>query len=35
VIGLAASLVMGWAGWQAFQAEGGKFRVGSSQHGTG
>ena len=29
VIGIIGGLVMGWAGWQAFQAEGGKFQIGS------
>src|SRR6266550_847272 len=26
VIGIVGGLVMGWAGWQEFQAEGGKFQ---------
>lgn len=30
LIGAAGGLLMGWAGWQAFQAEGGKFQVGTS-----
>jgi hypothetical protein len=30
LIAVAGALVMGWAGWQAFQAEGGKFDVGTS-----
>jgi len=30
LVGLAGSLVMGWTGWQAFQAEGGKFQMGMS-----
>ena len=30
LIGVAGGLLMGWAGWQAFQAEGGKFQVGTS-----
>jgi hypothetical protein len=30
LIAVAGALVMGWAGWQAFQAEGGKFDVGMS-----
>jgi hypothetical protein len=30
LIAVAGALVMGWAGWQAFQAEGGKFQMGSS-----
>ena len=29
LLAVAGALVMGWAGWQAFQAEGGKFQVGS------
>jgi hypothetical protein len=28
LVALAGALVMGWAGWQAFQAEGGKFDLG-------
>ena len=28
LIAVAGAIVMGWAGWQAFQAEGGKFDVG-------
>jgi hypothetical protein len=35
VIGLAASLVMAWTGWQAFQAAGGSFSVGSNQNPPG
>jgi hypothetical protein len=30
LIAVAGALVMGWAGWQSFQAEGGKFDVGMS-----
>ena len=30
LIAVAGALVMGWAGWQAFQADGGKFDVGMS-----
>jgi hypothetical protein len=30
LIGIAGGLLMGWAGWQAFQAEGGKFRLGTT-----
>jgi hypothetical protein len=30
LVAVAGALVMGWAGWQAFQAEGGKFDVGMS-----
>ena len=28
LVGLVGSLVMGWTGWLAFQAEGGKFQMG-------
>jgi len=35
LIGVAGSLVMGWAGWQEFQAEGGKFQIGSGGTGSG
>lgn len=30
LIGIAGGLLMGWAGWQEFQAEGGKFRIGTA-----
>lgn len=30
LVALAGALVMGWAGWQAFQAEGGTFDIGSA-----
>jgi hypothetical protein len=30
LIAVAGAIVMGWAGWQEFQAEGGKFEVGMS-----
>ena len=30
LISVAGAIVMGWAGWQAFQAEGGKFDIGTS-----
>jgi hypothetical protein len=33
LIAVAGAIVMGWAGWQAFQAEGGKFDVGMSGGG--
>lgn len=33
LIGIAGGLLMGWAGWQEFQAEGGKFQIGTA--GTG
>ena len=29
LVAVAGALVMGWAGWQAFQAEGGKFQMGT------
>jgi threonine/homoserine/homoserine lactone efflux protein len=28
LVAAAGGLAMGWFGWQAFQAEGGKFQVG-------
>ncbi len=28
---IVGGLMMGWAGWQVFQAEGGKFEIGSGQ----
>ena len=33
LIGIAGGLLMGWAGWQEFQAEGGKFQLGTSPSG--
>jgi hypothetical protein len=30
LLGVAGGLVMAWAGWQEFQAEGGSFQLGSS-----
>ena len=30
LIAIAGGLLMGWAGWQEFQAEGGKFRLGTA-----
>ena len=30
LIGIAGGLLMGWAGWQEFQAEGGQFQLGSA-----
>ena len=30
LVAIAAAVVMAWTGWQAFQAEGGKFQLGSS-----
>ena len=35
LIAVAGGLVMGWAGWQAFQAEGGKFQIGSGPSSGG
>jgi hypothetical protein len=29
LVGLVAALAMGWFGWQAFEAEGGKFQIGA------
>jgi len=34
LIGVAGGVVMAWAGWQAFQAEGGKFQMGSGTGGS-
>ena len=34
LIGVAGGVVMAWAGWQAFQAEGGKFQMGSGPGGS-
>ncbi len=31
LLAVGGGLVMGWAGWQVFQAEGGKFEIGSGQ----
>ena len=30
LLGIVGGLLMGWAGWQEFQAEGGKFRLGNA-----
>jgi len=35
LIAVIGGVVMGWAGWQAFQAEGGKFQIGSGGPGAG
>ena len=35
LIAVAGSLLMAWVGWQAFQAEGGKFNMGMTSSGTG
>jgi hypothetical protein len=34
LVALIAALALAWAGWQAFQAEGGKFQVGMQGSGT-
>lgn len=34
LIGIAGGLLMGWAGWQEFQAEGGKLQIGSPTGAT-
>jgi hypothetical protein len=34
LIAVVGGLVMAWAGWQAFQAEGGKFQMGSGTGGS-
>jgi hypothetical protein len=34
LVALVAALVLAWVGWQAFQAEGGKFNMGMSASGT-
>jgi hypothetical protein len=34
LIGVAGGLLMGWAGWQEFQAEGGKLQFGAPSTGT-
>jgi hypothetical protein len=34
LIGIAGGLIMGWAGWRAFQAEGGKLQLGTPASGT-
>ena len=34
LVGIVGGLMMGWAGWQEFQAEGGRFQIGSGG-GTG
>lgn len=35
LLGIAGGLLMGWAGWQEFQAEGGKLQLGTAQGTTG
>jgi hypothetical protein len=34
LIGIAGGLLMGWAGWQELQAEGGKFQIGTAAPGS-
>ncbi len=34
LIAVAGGILMGWAGWQAFQAEGGKFQIGNASTST-
>lgn len=34
LIAVAGGVVMGWAGWQEFQAEGGKFQLGTASTGA-
>jgi len=34
LVGIVGGLMMGWAGWQEFQAEGGKFHIGGSSGGS-
>ncbi len=33
--GIVGGLLMGWAGWREFQAEGGKFQIGTTSGGSG
>jgi hypothetical protein len=35
LVGIAGGLLMGWAGWQEFQAEGGKLQLGSASTPAG
>jgi hypothetical protein len=35
LVAVAGAVVMAWAGWQAFKAEGGKFNVGMAGGGSG
>lgn len=35
LIVIVGGLLMGWAGWQEFQAEGGKFQIGNPSGGSG
>lgn len=34
LLGIAGGLLMGWAGWQEFQAEGGKLQLGAASTAT-
>ena len=34
LLGIAGGLLMGWASWQTFQAEGGKFNMGTTGGGS-
>ena len=34
VVAVAGGVLMAWAGWQEFQAEGGKFQLGNSSHAS-
>jgi hypothetical protein len=34
LVGIVGGLMMGWAGWQEFQAEGGKFQIGGTGGGS-
>ncbi|HET8571557.1 MAG TPA: hypothetical protein VFN14_06680 [Candidatus Limnocylindria bacterium] len=34
LLGIVGGLMMGWAGWQEFQAEGGKFQLGTASTGA-
>lgn len=35
LLGIVGGLMMGWGAWQAFQAEGGKFQLGTAPSGAG
>ncbi len=35
LVGIAGGLLMAWAGWQAFQAEGGNFQLGTARPADG
>lgn len=34
LVGIAGGLLMGWAGWKAFQAEGGQLKIGTAPAAT-